>query len=169
MIEKSKPQTDYPYTYPIPYNLKCDDIDGCAVGTKNRINKFQSPYDLNLNVKDIPGCRVGSLKKGIVTERNLNPLHPKYKYIGEKELGKYYENDPYANNAKSTNIKIEKDSNLDEYVERNVKTCDVKSFNNKIKNNSNLKKEKEKDKYNDYKDDLNHKNYNSEILNNNDE
>lgn len=156
MIEKSKPQTDYPYTYPIPYNLKCDDIDGCAVGTKNRINKFQAPYDLNLNVKDIPGCRVGSLKKGIITERNLNPLQPKYKYIGEKELGKYFENDPYANNSKSTNIKLEKESNNEENVEneRNVKSTNVKNFNQK--NTKDYKKEKvntdgPKDDLNNYK------------------
>lgn len=96
LIEKSKPQTNYPFNYPFAYNLKVDDIDGCAVGTKNRINKFQAPYELNLNIKDIPGALSGSLKKGIITERNTNPINPNYKYIGEQELGNKFENDPYA-------------------------------------------------------------------------
>jgi hypothetical protein len=74
-----------------------NDIDGSQVGTKNRINKFQSPFDYNLNVCDVPGAIAGSLKKGIVTERNTNPINPKYKYIGEQELGKFHINDPYAN------------------------------------------------------------------------
>ena len=97
MIEGSKPQTIYPYTYPDPYNLRLNDIDGSQVGTKNRINKFQSPFDYNLNLTDVPGAIAGSLKKGIVTERNTNPINPKYKYIGEQELGKFHINDPYAN------------------------------------------------------------------------
>ena len=107
MVEKSKPQTDYPFTYPFAYNLKCDDIDGCLVGTKNRINKFQSPYEYNLNIKDIKGTQSGSLKKGIVTERNLNPLHPKYKFLGQQELGTKFENDPYGKNLKKDKAEAE--------------------------------------------------------------
>lgn len=118
MIEKSKPQTNYPYTYPFAYNLKCDDIDGCHVGTKNRINKYQSPNEYNLNIKDIPGAGAGSLKKGIVTERNTNPINPKYKYIGGVELGNKFENDPYAKNAKNSNLTYEESKSL--HNEENV-------------------------------------------------
>lgn len=113
MIEKSKPQTNYPYTYPCAYNLMCEDIDGCRVGTKNRINKYQSPYEYNLNIKDIPGARAGSLKKGIVTERNTNPINPKYKYIGAVELGNKYENDPYGKNI-NKNLTYEESKNNEE-------------------------------------------------------
>lgn len=96
MIEGSKPQTIYPFNYPVAYNLKVDDIDGSNVGSKNRINKFHSVYDCNLNVKDVPGAEVGSLKKGIVTQRNTNPINPKYKYIGDSEIGLTNSNNPYG-------------------------------------------------------------------------
>lgn len=113
MIEHSKPETIYPYNYPYPYNLKVDDIDGCQVGSKNRINKFQSQFEYNLNTKDIPGALAGSLKKGIVTERNTNPINPKYRYIGGVELGNKFENDPYGKNVskQEANIKSIIDKN----------------------------------------------------------
>ena len=93
-IEGSKPQTIYPYNYPIPYNLKIDDISGAQIGTKNRINKFTSPYDLSLNLKDIRGAQAASLKKGMTTNRVTNPLKPDYPYLGGKELEK--NNNPYG-------------------------------------------------------------------------
>lgn len=96
VIDGSKPQTIYPYHYPVAYNLKVDDIDGTNVGSKNRINKFHSAYDSNLNVHDVPGAEVGSLKKGIVTGRHTNPVNPNYKYIGESELGLTNLNNPYG-------------------------------------------------------------------------
>lgn len=70
----------------MPFNLRTDDIAGSQAGTKNRINKFTSPYDLNLNLRDIKGADASSLKKGIVTSRSTNPLNPRYNYIGAKEL-----------------------------------------------------------------------------------
>lgn len=83
-IEKSKPQTQYPYFYQPALNLKLDDIKGTNIGSKNKINKFNG-NNYELTTHDIKGCNVGSLKKGIVTQRCTNPLYPVYQYLGEKE------------------------------------------------------------------------------------
>ena len=68
MIEKSKPQTNYPFKYADPLNLKIQDIDGCQFGSKNRINKYNSKYS-GLVINDVPGAQSSSLKKGIVSQR----------------------------------------------------------------------------------------------------
>jgi hypothetical protein len=52
------------------------------------------------------------LKKGIVTERCTNPIKPKYKYIGEQELGKHFINDPYADSLRKRDVQKENDDNL---------------------------------------------------------
>ena len=83
-IEKSKPQTQYPYFYQPALNLKLDDIKGTNIGSKNKINKFNG-NNYELTTHDIKGCNVGSLKKGIVTQRCTNSLYPVYQYLGEKE------------------------------------------------------------------------------------
>ena len=87
-IEKSKPQTYYPYFYQPALNLKLDDIKGANIGSKNKINKFNG-NNYEMTTHDIKGCNVGSLKKGIVTNRCTNPLYPEYHYLGEKELIDY--------------------------------------------------------------------------------
>jgi hypothetical protein len=152
MIEKSKPQTIYPYTYPCAYNLRCDDIDGCRVGTKNRINKFQSPYEYNLNIKDVFGAQSGTLKKGIITDRNVNPIYPKYNYIGQKELGKNFENAPFGDiySLNNKNIKTTENNvtNKDQEIKaldigrnqdnQNIdKNTDIQNFNNRNNNDLN--------------------------------
>ena len=38
------------------------------------------------NTKDIPGAQTSTLKKGIVTQRRVNPLRPKYNYLGAEEI-----------------------------------------------------------------------------------
>jgi hypothetical protein len=83
-IEKSKPTTNYPYYYKPSLNLKTDDIKGSNPGSINYINKFKG-NDANLNISDIHKTNSGSLKKGITTTRCINPLIPKYQYLGERE------------------------------------------------------------------------------------
>lgn len=97
MIEKSKPQTSYPYNYPDPFILRVNDIIGAQTGTKNKINKFNG-NNFEMTTNDIKGCCVGSLKKGIVTQRNTNPLNPKYQYLGRLQQ-KDLDNDPFAKTA----------------------------------------------------------------------
>lgn len=97
MIEKSKPQTIYPYTYPEPFALRVNDISGAQAGSKNRINKFTG-NNYEMTTQDIRGCSAGSLKKGITTTRCTNPLVPKYQMPGAVELGGI-QNDPFARTA----------------------------------------------------------------------
>ena len=83
-IEKSKPQSKYPYYYKPSLNLKIDDIQGSNPGSTNYIKKFKG-NNCKLDASDIPKTNSGSLKKGISTARCTNPLIPKYQYLGEKE------------------------------------------------------------------------------------
>jgi hypothetical protein len=139
MIEKSKPATVYPYTYPDPYNLKVTDIEGTQIGSKNRINKFIG-NNYNLAITDIHGTRAGSKKKGIVTHRQTNPLDPSYILPGQVELGK--NNNPYGHTLHATKtppmevIKEEVMPRLDsskKSVQSNKENYDqVLGFNNKI-------------------------------------
>ncbi len=76
-----------------PFGLKNSDIAGSQVGSKNRIELFKS-YDYNLTNKDIFASGSGSLKKGINTKRNINPLEPKYQFLGATDIKS--ENNPYG-------------------------------------------------------------------------
>ena len=73
------------YHYDPAFNLRIDDILGTNVGSKNYINKFNGMNYIYIN-QDIKGSTTGSLKKGIVTKRNVNPLRPKYNYLGAIEV-----------------------------------------------------------------------------------
>lgn len=101
------------------------------------------------------------MKKGIITERHTNPIDPKYNYIGERELGKYFINDPYADMKKKEldvinempNLEVDKNSNLDNFNkgnEKKVKFEEVKS--NEKENNF------------DENENLNQKYFNSELF-----
>lgn len=138
LIEGSKPHTNYPYIYPEALNLKTNDILGSQVGTKNRINKFQSPFNYNLNLTDIKGAKAGSLKKGITTERNTNPINPAYKYIGEQELGKFHINDPYADSLRKGEEKV--NENYNEGKSNNVNQKQISSKVEKTKDNKSVLK-----------------------------
>ena len=85
LIEKSKPQTQYPYFYHPALNLKLDDIKGTNIGSKNKITKYNG-NNYGLMTRDIKGCNAGSLKKGIVTKRCTNPLMPNYQLPGAIEF-----------------------------------------------------------------------------------
>ena len=53
--------------------------------------------DFSIRTKDIKGAWADTKKKGIVTDRQTNPLNPDYKYLGAKELGEKFYNNPYDN------------------------------------------------------------------------
>lgn len=101
------------YKYVNPFNLRNDDIDGTNPGSKNKYKKFKGSNSC-LNIGDIKGATHGSLNKGISTKRIVNPVCPKYKYPGEKEL----------KNESNTNTNI---INKSEVIKKN---------NNIIKNDS---------------------------------
>ena len=110
-IEKTKPHTGYQYIFKVPFNLKIDDIEGSNYGSKNKIKNFKSKnycYDIS----DIKGTKSGTLLKGICTQRNTNPLSPKYKYPGNEELKGNYENNPYNNIFPNVNNSINRSKSM---------------------------------------------------------
>ena len=60
--------------------------------------------------------------KGIYTQRNTNPLCPKYKYPGNEELKGYYENNPYNNFNPSFNSTLSRSKSMN----NNLKTTEEK-------------------------------------------
>ena len=158
-IEKSKPQTYYPYFYQPSLNLKLDDIKGTNIGSKNRINKFNG-NNYGLTTQDIKGCNVGSLKKGIVTERCTNPLMPKYQFPGEKELqgfkyGEYSKKQRAKSVVTKSNTNIKNNKNIDNKIPKKEeikkenmkmnepKMVSINDIDNEIKAN-NIKYEEQK-------------------------
>lgn len=89
-VEGSKSRIRHPDTVnkEISFSLKCEDIDGCktsSVGNpyiKNRLHHTQTATNVT---KDIPGAQISTLKKGIQTKRQLNPLDPQYYYLDHEK------------------------------------------------------------------------------------
>ena len=154
-IEKSKPQTHYPFFYQPALNLKLDDIKGTNIGSKNKINKFNG-NNYELTTQDIKGCNVGSLKKGIVTQRCTNPLNPIYQYPGAKEIqGSKFGEYSKKQRAKSVitnhnNLKIDNknndinNQNKEEAKNQNINEPKMVSINDIDKENNNIKYEEQK-------------------------
>ena len=129
-IEKSKPQTQYPFFYQPALNLKLDDIKGTNIGSKNKINKFNG-NNYELTTHDIKGCNVGSLKKGIVTQRCTNPLMPQYQYPGAKEL-QGFKFGEYSKKQRAKSVITNKNVNL-----KNIDINDQNKEEAKNENNNN--------------------------------
>ncbi len=152
-IEKSKPQTHYPFFYQPALNLKLDDIKGTNIGSKNKINKFNG-NNYELTTQDIKGCNVGSLKKGIVTQRCTNPLNPIYQYPGAKEIqGSKFGEYSKKQRAKSVitnhnNLKINNKNNdinnQNKEETKNKNEPKMVSINDIDKENNNIKYEEQK-------------------------
>ena len=153
-IEKSKPQTQYPFFYQPALNLKLDDIKGTNIGSKNKINKFNS-NNYELTTQDIKGCNVGSLKKGIVTQRCTNPLMPEYQYPGEKEL-QGFKFGEYSKKQRAKSVITNNKNNKN--INKNINKEEAKNEKNNINepkmvrindieqesNNNNIKYEEQK-------------------------
>ena len=158
-IEKSKPQTQYPFFYEPALNLKLDDIKGTNIGSKNKITKFNG-NNYELTTHDIKGCNVGSLKKGIVTKRCTNPLNPVYQYPGAKEiagskLGEYSKKQRAksvivnGNNNKSRKSGEVNNKNKEEVKEQKnnePKMVRINDIDNENNNNNNKYEEQKNDK-----------------------
>lgn len=79
------------------YGLKTEDIQGATLSTSNcQIQKLLAPKAIRTTnfVADIENCKPGTLKKGIETKRQLNPLVPEYnipdKYTSGFLIGSEY-------------------------------------------------------------------------------
>ena len=171
-IEKSKPQTNYPFFYQPILNLKLDDIQGTNVGSKNKITKFNG-NNYELITHDIKGCNVGSLKKGIVTQRCTNPLAPEYQYLGAREfkgskLGEYSKSKraksvTNSNNTSHNNIEMNSEHIVKpQSPKTNANEPKMVSINDIDKENNNNNFEEQKNENNSSEPDLGR-----EITNNN--
>jgi hypothetical protein len=105
VIDGAKPVTLNLKKHADPLGLKNSDIHGSEVGSKNRISVFKS-CNYNLTNVDIHASGPASLKRGITTLRNINPLEPKYNMPGHLEVNS--ENNPYGSTllAKKQVVKL---------------------------------------------------------------
>ena len=134
--------------------LRLDDIKGTNIGSKNKINKFNS-NNYELTTQDIKGCNVGSLKKGIVTQRCTNPLMPEYQYLGEKEL-QGFKFGEYSKKQRAKSVITNSKNNKN--INKNINKEEAKNEKNNINepkmvrindieqesNNNNIKYEEQK-------------------------
>ena len=102
-IDKNYSKPISVFRYKNPFNLKNDDIEGSKPDSKNKYKIFKGSNSC-LNIGDIHGAIHDSLLRGIKTKRNINPLVPNYRYLGEEELKS-------QNNPIISDNKINKDTN----------------------------------------------------------
>ena len=135
-IEKNQPKPFSDIKYKFPYNLSNEDIEGSKPGSKNKFRIFKGSNSC-LNIGDINGAIHGSLLKGIKTKRNLNPLTPNYRYLGEEEL-KSQEKILFDNKNLNKSNKVIKTSsfNLSNSINLPKITIDEEAIKNK--NNKNI-------------------------------
>ena len=92
-IDGNYPLVYSKYLYKNPFNLTNKDIDDSNTGSKNRYTKFHGT-NYSYNTKDIEGAQGDTLSRGIITTRHINPIVPKYKYLGHSEIPNI-DNNPY--------------------------------------------------------------------------
>ena len=92
-IDGNAPLVYGKYLYRNPFNLRTKDIEGTNVGSKYPIYKFKG-NTYYLKTKDIYGAQGDTLIRGIITKRNINPINPKYQYLGHSEVDNI-DNNPY--------------------------------------------------------------------------
>ncbi len=105
-IDKSEPCGTLPYKYPIYFKLELNDIPEAQPGSLNKVKNLKS-NDGNLKIGDVPGAQTSTLKRGITTIRQSNPLNPQYNLLGAKELLND-NNNPYGTTYNLKNRKTDK-------------------------------------------------------------
>lgn len=132
-IEKSEPNSTLPYKYPKYFKLELNDIPEAQPGSLNKVKNLKS-NDGNLKIHDVPGAQASTLKRGISTSRQTNPLNPNYNLLGAKELTNE-NNNPYGT---TYNLKFWKTNNKSR--EENHKEGFIESHNDLQKNISETNK-----------------------------
>lgn len=70
----------------ISFDLKTEDIEGARASTATEgIRKIETRKNIN-RIDDIPGAQTQTLKKGITTNRHVDPLRPQYQLPGHSEM-----------------------------------------------------------------------------------
>jgi hypothetical protein len=97
------------------FKLELNDIPEALPGSLNKVKNVKS-NDGSLKIGDVPGAQTSTLKRGITTTRQTNPLNPQYNLLGGKELPNEY-NNPYGTTYNLINKKKDqriKEENLND-------------------------------------------------------
>lgn len=70
----------------VSMDLKNNDIDGAQAESALKVIKSIKTHDLAYNVDDIEGAKASTRRKGIATNRHINPLTPSYQLPGHSEM-----------------------------------------------------------------------------------
>lgn len=133
LIEGSKPDSFPHIAYKEPYNLRTSDILGAQPGTRNAYNKYTS-NNYNLILSDIEKANSGSLRKGIKTDRQTNPVDPMYNFPGNSEP--LYNQNPYGSSvnarAKPKSMNMNNLSNEELALKEKLDKIKSNSMNNVV-------------------------------------
>ena len=145
-IDGNYPLVYSKFVYKNPFILNNKDIEGSNTGSKNRILKFRSK-NYSYMTKDIIGAQSGTVIRGIKSNRHINPLFPKYKYLGHSEIS-FLDNNPYNAGYKST-VNLNKANNQKIMFNQNVndlknKSTIITTLNSPSNNNEVLQNKDEK-------------------------
>ena len=152
-IDGNYPLVYSKYLYKKPFNLSNKDIEGSNIGSKNRYKKFHGT-NYSYNTRDINGAQSNTIARGIITTRHINPIVPKYKYLGHSEIPDI-DNNPYnigflspqpkkdkntsnniniINSEKNKELNIKKNDNeSNKIIEKKIKIVDNKSVQKEYK------------------------------------
>ena len=140
-IDGNYPLVYSKYLYKNPFNLTNKDIEDSNTGSKNRYTKFHGT-NYSYNTKDIEGAQGDTLSRGIITTRHINPIVPKYKYLGHSEIPNI-DNNPYFTGFQSSGHYGKNDQtkpnnmNINRNTFNNIKTFrNINENNNTMDNNS---------------------------------
>lgn len=76
-IQGNKPANKFENFNTPPYSLMTKDIEGA----ESKKREHQNP----VSKEEIQGAKATTLKRGMSTKRQTNPLQPKYTYLGSSE------------------------------------------------------------------------------------
>ena len=150
-IDGNSPLVYSKYLYKNPLNLTNKDIEGTNTNSKNRYMKFHGT-NYSYNTRDIKGAQGDTIARGIITNRHINPIVPKYKYLGHSEIPNI-DNNPYfkgfqspghynkKNNYRKINF-IRNNNTFDNFniiTNKNTNTNSIDNTNEAILNNNDNK------------------------------
>ena len=145
-IDGSKPKVFSRYnTEKDGKNLTTKDIEGAEPNSISFLQKYylRNKKPLMYSAEDIIGAKHDTRARGIVTKRNLNPLVPKYMYLGSiEEKEEKVRNKRYENNKTEVNYNYNDNNNNVNEINNNLNMSlnekkDNVNINNSVENKNN--------------------------------
>ena len=128
-IDGNAPLVYGKYLYKNPFNLNNKDIEGSNTGSKYPIYKFKG-NTYYLKTKDIYGAQGDTLIRGIITNRNINPITPKYQYLGSSEIPNNDNNPYFTKYEEKKKDEIKNEEKTKDKIIRKIKIIDENNNNN---------------------------------------